>query len=40
MNSDIITRLEEVGNKIASEWDSASSLWRDDVGQRFGQTFV
>lgn len=40
MNNDIIARLEEVSNKIASEWDSASGLWRDDVGVRFGQTYV
>ena len=40
MNNDIIIRLEEVSNKIASEWDSASARWRDGVGERFGETFV
>ena len=40
MNNDIISRLEEVNNRIASDWDYASGLWRDDVGNRFGQTFV
>lgn len=40
MNNDIISRLEEVNNRIASDWEYASGLWRDDVGNRFGQTFV
>jgi len=40
MNNEIIARLEEVSNKIDSEWDSASGFWRDDVSKRFGETFV
>lgn len=40
MNNDIIMRLEEVSNKITSEWDDASGLWRDGVSERFGETFV
>lgn len=40
MNNDIITRLEEVNNRISSEWDAASSLWHDGVSERFGETFV
>lgn len=40
MNNDIITRLEEVSNRITSEWDAASGLWHDGVSERFGETFV
>lgn len=40
MNNEIIARLEEVSNKIESEWNSAVDLWNDDVSKRFDQTYV
>ena len=40
MNNEIISRLEEVSNKVTSDWDSASALWHDGVSKRFGETYV